>query len=70
MIFTDLGGVIVWVKHPFRSRAIYLAYGNMDTALQEFKATGGFVIREHGDFQIESIEPFLAPLRVGTGRAS
>ena len=37
---------------------------------QEFEAAGGLVIREHGDFQIESLEPFLAPLRVGAGRAA
>jgi hypothetical protein len=57
-------------RQPFRSRAIYLANGNVDTAFQEFESTGGLVIREHGDFQIESLEPFLAPLRMGAGRAA
>jgi hypothetical protein len=57
-------------RQPFRSRAIYLANGNTDAGFQEFEATGGLVIREHGDFQIESLEPFLAPLRMGAGRAA
>jgi hypothetical protein len=57
-------------RQPFRSRAIYLANGDMDSGSQEFEAAGGLVIREHGDFQIESLEPFLAPLRIGAGRAA
>jgi hypothetical protein len=56
-------------RQPFRSRAIYLANGS-DAGASEFEAAGGLVIREHGDFQIESLEPFLAPLRTGAGRAA
>jgi hypothetical protein len=57
-------------RQPFRSRAIYLAHNGSDTGVGEFEAAGGLVIREHGDFQIESLEPFLAPLRTGAGRAA
>lgn len=57
-------------RQPFRSRAIYLAGGNADSGLQEFEAGGGLVIREKGDFQIETLEPFLAPLRAATGSAA
>ena len=57
-------------RQPFRSRAIYLANGNTDTGVQEFEAAGGLVIRQRGEFHIESLEPFVAPLRTGSGRAA
>jgi hypothetical protein len=57
-------------RQPFRSRAIYLANGNTDAGVQEFEAAGGLVIRQRGEFHIESLEPFVAPLRTGSGRAA
>jgi len=57
-------------QQPFRSRAIYLADGNREVGLQQFEASGGLVIHERSGFQIESLDPFLAPLRLGAGRAA